>query len=138
MSCFYTLLGYRRRQGLGYRLLLGPMCDRDTRQLNPGGVAILFGWAHQQTNIFKKGEFRVDPFSTSYPVYAELGLSFQHIEMRSGFLQSVFFLFVVFDGDQHPEDRPVGLTTCFPLLQLSRAMIAVHRMFWAGALEIVI
>lgn len=54
VSCL--VLSCRKRDGHGYRLLLGPLCDRDTHQLEPGGVAILFAWGHPSTNILKKGQ----------------------------------------------------------------------------------
>ena len=45
----------RKRDGQGYRLMLGPLCDADSQQLMPGGFAILFAWGHPNTNILKKG-----------------------------------------------------------------------------------
>ena len=45
----------RKRDGHGYRLLIGPLCNGDSQQLMPGGVAILFAWGHPSTNILKKG-----------------------------------------------------------------------------------
>ena len=35
--------------------MIGPLCDVDSQQLMPGGVAILFAWGHPSTNILKKG-----------------------------------------------------------------------------------
>eukprot|EP00752_Nemacystus_decipiens_P006311 g5691.t1 len=48
-------LEMRKRDGHGYRLLIGPLCNGDSQQLMPGGVAILFAWGHPSTNILKKG-----------------------------------------------------------------------------------
>lgn len=45
-----------KRDGQGYRLMIGPLCDVDSQQLLPGGVAILFAWGHPSTNILKQGQ----------------------------------------------------------------------------------
>ncbi|CAM9140186.1 unnamed protein product [Hapterophycus canaliculatus] len=48
-------LEMRKRDGHGYRVLMGPLCNGDSQQLMPGGVAIMFAWGHASTNILKKG-----------------------------------------------------------------------------------
>ncbi|CAN0011321.1 unnamed protein product [Discosporangium mesarthrocarpum] len=45
----------RRRDGLGFRLMGGPLWDKDIRQLQPGGVAVLFAWGHPPAQLVKKG-----------------------------------------------------------------------------------
>lgn len=50
------LLFRRKRDGLGFRLLTGSHCNRDTHQLGPGDVGILFAWGHPSSNILKKGQ----------------------------------------------------------------------------------
>lgn len=75
--CETQPISNRKRDGQGYRLVIGPLCDVDSQQLMPGGVAILFAWGHPSTNILKKGQYaRFREYRTISALFVVLASTF--------------------------------------------------------------
>ncbi|CAN0206390.1 unnamed protein product [Scytosiphon promiscuus] len=78
-------LEMRKRDGQGYRLILGPLCDNDSQQILPGGAAILVAWGHPSTNILKKGFVVIVVETTAFSGVFAVQREKVAIEAKSGF-----------------------------------------------------
>ncbi|CAM9897235.1 unnamed protein product [Ectocarpus sp. 12 AP-2014] len=78
-------LEIRKRDGQGYRLMIGPLCDVDSQQLLPGGVAILFAWGHPSTNILKQGFVAMVAETTAFSAVFAVQREKVTMSSKSGF-----------------------------------------------------
>ncbi|CAM9455743.1 unnamed protein product [Ectocarpus sp. 4 AP-2014] len=74
-----------KRDGQGYRLMIGPLCDVDSQQLLPGGVAILFAWGHPSTNVLKKGFVAMVAETTAFSAVFAVEREKVTMSSKSGF-----------------------------------------------------